>query len=405
MSPELRAITEETYPDWIGCLAVTFGFDYNPEEDTLKPNLELDRTFGHFDEDRCVSTISAFSLDLTVPGNVIACCGTTVISVAPTHRRRGLLREMMERHFADARDRKEAVAALWASESEIYGRFGYGMASKSATIKVERPYQQLSRLAPEPDAVRLIDLEEAKTLVPDFHDRFRLTQTGMFKRTPAWWESRVFNDLPSRRRGHTEARWVVVDAPYGIDGYAKYRIKSGWGEDGHSDGELSVTDLFANSPEAWAGLWIYLLNHDLINRISAQLRSPYDPLFDVLAGPRRAQSKVSDGVWVRILDVADALSSRQYADDFVGVFEVVDPMEITSGRFLLEVSDGEGRCAPTDRAPDITLDVEDLGSSYLGLASFGRLSRAGRVVGTSSTIQAADAAFRWDPPPWGPEIF
>ena len=405
MPPELRAVTDETYPVWVQNLSLTFGFDYKPDEDTLKPILELDRTFGHFDADSCVSNLSAFSLDLTVPGNVVSCCGTTVVAVAPTHRRSGLLRDLMERHFADARGREESLAALWASESEIYGRFGYGRASDSATIKVERPHPELARLAPEPASVRLIETEEAKNLVPDFHDRFRLTQPGMFKRTPDWWDSRVFNDLPSRRGGQTAARWVVVDAPYGIDGYAKYRVKSGWSDDGHSDGELTVIDLFASSPESWAGLWSFLLNHDLINRFNARLRSPEDPLFDILAGPRRAQSKVNDGLWVRILDVAAALSSRQYAADFTGVFEVVDPMEITSGRFLLEVSDGEGRCVPTDRAPDITLDVEDLGSSYLGKASFGRLSRAGRVVGSASSIQDADAAFTWDPAPWCPEIF
>lgn len=405
MAPELRGVDDETYPAFVRNMERTFGFDYNPDEDTFRSILDTDRAFGHFQGDEVVSTIAAYSLEMTVPGNVAPCGGTTVVTVSPAHRRRGLLTEMMKRHFEDVLQREEPIAALWASESEIYGRFGYGRATNTAEITVHRRGQPLSRLAPATKPVRLIDVDEAKALLPPFHDSFRLGQPGMFKRWPEWWEARVFSDFPSRRSGATAARWAVVDGAGGIDGYAKYRTKSAPGDDGHSGAELVITDFIARSPESWASLWTFLLNHDLVAKFIARLRSPDDPIFDLLAGPRRAQTEVDDGMWVRIMDVPAALTARKYQSEFTAVFGIHDPMGLAGGTFKLEAS-GEGSdCKPSDADPDIIMDIEDLGAVYLGNGGFRRLSRAGRLSGDESTLAAADHAFGWDPRPWCPEIF
>ncbi|MEX0796142.1 MAG: GNAT family N-acetyltransferase [Acidimicrobiia bacterium] len=405
MALELRRIEEDSYPGFVKNLERTFGFDYNPDEDSLRPVLELDRAFGHFDGKEVVSTLGAFSLEMTVPGNVVPCGGTTVVTVSPTRRRQGLLTEMMQRHFTDVLERDEPIAALWAAESEIYGRFGYGRASTTAEITVHRRGQALSRHAPETRPVRLIDTDEAEALVPPFHDRFRVGQPGMFRRSPEWWQARIFTDFPSRRGGFTAKRWAVIDGDDGIGGYARYRTKSGPGEDGHSGTEMVITDLFASTPESWASLWSFLLNHDLVAKFTAQLRSPDDPIFDLLAGPRRAQTEVDDGLWVRVMDVPAALTSRRYQGDFAGVLEIHDPMGLAGGKFRLEASEEGSECQPSDVDPDIVMDIEDLGAVYMGNGGFRRLARAGRLSGHESQLAAADHAFGWDPRPWCPEIF
>ena len=383
----------------------TYGIDFIPDEDTFRSILEIDRAFGHFEDDVMVSTIGAYSLDMTVPGNVVQCGGTTVVTVSPTHRRRGLLTEMMQRHFDDVLEREEPIAALWASESEIYGRFGYGKASTTAEITVHRRGQSLSRHAPATRPVRLIELDQAKTLLPPFHDQFRVGQPGMFRRWPAWWEARIFSDFPSRRSGATAARWAVVDGDGGIDGYAKYRTKSAPGDDGHSGTELVITDFIAGSPESWASLWAFLLNHDLVAKFIARQRSLDDPIFDLLAGPRRAQTQVGDGVWVRVMNVPAALSARKYRGDFAAVFGIHDPMGLAGGTFQLEASAEGSDCKLSDADPDIVMDIEDLGAVYLGNGGFRRLSRAGRLSGDDAKLAAADQAFGWDPRPWCPEYF
>jgi predicted acetyltransferase len=405
MAPELRRVDDDTYLAYVRNMERTYGFDYNPDEDTFRSILEIDRAFGHFEGDELVSTIGAYSLDMTVPGNVVQCGGTTVVSVSPTHRRRGLLSEMMQRHFDDILEREEPIAALWASESEIYGRFGYGRASATAEITVHGRGRPLSRHAPATRPVRLIELDEAKELIPPLHDRLRVNQPGMFKRSPEWWEARVFSDFQSRRGGATAARWAVVDSDNGIDGYAKYRTKSGHGDDGHSGAELVTTDLFADSPEGWASLWSYLLNHDLVAKFVARLRSPDDPIFDLLAGPRRAQTEVNDGIWVRVMDVPTALTARKYRGDFAAVFEIHDPMGLAGGTFHLETSPDGSECKPATGDPDISMDIEDLGAVYMGAGGFRRLARSGRISGSGEALMAADLAFGWDPQPWCPEIF
>lgn len=405
MAVDFRPITEDDYAAFVATLELTFGFDSDPEEDRLRRILEFDRAFGHFDGDRIVSTLGAFSLQMSVPGAVLPCGGTSVVTVAPTHRRRGLLREMMTHHLKDVRDRGEPIAALWSSESEIYGRFGYGQASDSAELSFSRLGPSLSRHAPPVSGTRSLTLDEARKSIPPFHDAFRRDQPGMFARWPEWWETRVFAESAQRNKGATKARWVVVDGEDGIDGYVRYRVKSGFGDDGHFGNEVQVVELFANTPEGWAGLWSYILNQDLAATVIARLRSPQDPIFGLLAGTRRAKTHVSDGLWVRLVDIPSALARRRYSTQFNGVFEVHDPMGISGGRFRLDASPEAATCEPTSDAPDITLDIEDLGASFLGRAALFNAGRAGRLTGEPQTLISADLAFSWSPLPWSPEIF
>ena len=406
MKLDLVRATDETYRAWVDNLDLTFGFDYEPDEDRLRPLLDIDRTFGHFDGSRFVSTISAFALDMGLPGGSVPCGGTTVVSVSPAHRRQGLLSEMMARHFDDIREREEPIAALWASESEIYGRYGYGRATRSTEITVTRAHPRFSSHTAAPAKVALLDLDEAKELIPPLHREYQKNQPGMFVRTDEWWKTRTFDDPQSRRKGFTAIRWVAVRSADGtLDGYAGYRTKSGFGDDGHFAGEARISELFAVTPEAWAGLWSHVLNLDLTTKFVATLRSPDDALFDLLEGPRRAQATVSDGIWVRLMDVPTALTRRAYSAEFAGVFEVSDSKGIADGRFLLEATPEGSTCTPTDRSPDIELSVEDLGSAYLGDSGLSRMMRAGRVKGDPSVLSAADRAFGWHRTPWCPEIF
>lgn len=404
-TPELQQLTEDKYLAWAQSLVLTFGIDFKPDEDTLHDLLDLERTFGHWSDARFVSTVSALPLQMSVPGGVVPCGGTTVITVSPTHRRQGLLSDMMQRHLADIRDREEPIAALWASESEIYGRYGYGAASISASIKVSHPYPRLAPGISPPADVRLIDTEEARRIIPPFHDHFRQDQPGMFARWPEWWDRRIFDDPPGRRNGYTANRWVVADNGDGVEGYTRYRVKSDWGDDGYGQGEVIILDLFAATAQGWVGLWNYLLNQDLMATFIARLRSPDDPIFDILAGSRRARPTTSDGVWVRIVDVVAALEARSYSADFNGVVEVNDPFGMAGGTFSIEVSPDGAEVKPSGAAADISLDIRDLGAIYLGHPGLVRMNRVARVAGDVDKMRAADAAFAWGIQPWCPEIF
>lgn len=403
MAVEFRAIGPDEYPDLVRTMGLAFGFD-PPEDDHFRHLLPLERTVVGFDGSKMVSTAAAFSLDMTIPGATIKCGGTTIVSVAPTHRRQGLLRGMMRSHLDEVLEQDEPIAALWASDSAIYGRFGYGQAAVSYDVSVRRDHVEFHRSAPEPAPVRMIDSDEAEALLVPFYDGLRTSTPGFYARSPVWWKHRALNDPEHRREGATAYRFGVVDGPDGIAGYVQYRIKSDW-EDRHGAGKVLIKDLFGTTPESWAGLWSYVLNHDLMSEITADHRSVQDPLFDLLAGTRRAKAQRFDNLWVRIMDVPRALEARSYSAPVDLVLEVHDPMGDVDGRYRLMASAEGAECQRTDAEVSIRLDAEDLGASYMGRSRLRALSRIGRLQGDAESLAAADAAFTWDPQPWCPEVF
>ena len=226
MSWEVRPTNDlQEFRAAVGAISHYFGGGPDDERaERFSKVLPLERMHAAFDGDRIVGGAGAFPFRLTVPGGQDACGGVTVVGVLPTHRRRGVLTAMMRAQLEDVRGRGEPVAALWASEEVIYRRFGYGAASLAGEIELASGYAGL-RQPPEPGAtVRLITLEEAKTLVPPVYDRVRATTPGMFGRTKDWWELRTLDDPPERRQGGGVKNALLLELDGKPAGYALYRL-------------------------------------------------------------------------------------------------------------------------------------------------------------------------------------
>jgi predicted acetyltransferase len=403
MAVEIRAVRPDEFEEMRRTMGLVFGFDPPNGNNRVLRLLPLDRTRCGFDGGRMISTSGAYGLQMTVPGGEVACGGTTAVAVSPSHRRLGVLREMMRAHLDDVKEHEEPVAALWASDSAIYGRFGYGCASLCYDIEVEPEHATLGRLAPQPGRARMIDRPEALVVVPALYDRLRVEIPGFFARTPQWWEDRSFWDSESAG-DKTNLRYAVVDGDDGVTGFASFRTKAHWDE-GHGSGKVIIQDLFAATPEAWAGIWSMVANQDLVARVEAGLRPPWDPIFDLLAGTRRALSFRYDALWVRLMDVPHALTARSYSAPVDLVLAIEDPIGDLTGSYLLRADPEGAECAPTTRDPSVLLDLEDLSAAYMGRPRFRQWGRAGRLSGTDEALAALDAAFDWHPQPWCPELF
>jgi len=403
MATVIRAIRPDEFEEMRRTMGLVFGFDPPNGNNRVLRLLPLDRTRCGFDGGRMISTSGAYGLQMTVPGGEVACGGTTAVAVSPSHRRLGVLREMMRAHLDDVKEHEEPIAALWASDSAIYGRFGYGCASLCYDIEVEPEHATLGRLAPQPGRARMIDRPEALVVVPALYDRLRVEVPGFFARTPQWWEDRSFWDSESAG-DKTNLRYAVVDGDDGVTGFASFRTKAHWDE-GHGSGRVIIQDLFAATPEAWAGIWSMVANQDLVARVEAGLRPPWDPIFDLLAGTRRALSFRYDALWVRLMDVPHALTARSYSAPVDLVLAIEDPIGDLTGSYLLRADPEGAECAPTTRDPSVLLDLEDLSAAYLGRPRFRQWARAGRLSGTDEALAALDAAFDWHPQPWCPELF
>ena len=377
--------------------------------------LERDRLLCAYDGDAIVGTAAALSFRLTVPGAEVPAAGVTEVGVIPSHRRRGILTSMMARLLAEARARDEPVAVLWASEAAIYPRFGYGLATLDASFDLPGAARAL-RPAPEPGGhVRLVDVGEAGGLLPRVFEAARTARPGFVTRTAAWWELHVLREREQDREGLEPTFAAVHEGEDGPEGYVRYRMRHAWETHGHEN-VLEVRELIAATGRAERALWRFALEMDLVGRIRAHHQPADSPLLLLLAEPRRLGFTVGDGLFVRLVDLAGALSGRRYAAAGSVVLDVADAgAPWNEGRWRLAV-DGDVRASSgpplrgvverTDDPADIALDVTDLGCCYLGGFTFGELVRAGRAVeGRPGAVGRADALFAVDRAPWCPEEF
>jgi predicted acetyltransferase len=380
----------------LGSIGHYFGITQSPEgaERFLGWLEEPQRMFAAFDGDMIVGGAGAFPYDVSVPGGAtVPTAGVTVVGVLPTHRRRGVLSQLMHAQLDDARARGQALAYLWASEGTIYGRFGYGLASRVGEMSLSRDRVAFAEPFTPRGTARLVSLEEAAELFPPLYERVRKQRAGMFSRSDAWWRVRRLADDPFGRSGPKNRVLLELDGKPA--GYALYTVKQEW-EHGSSTGTMTVIEAVAPEPEAARELWRWLLDFDWTSRIAADLLPLDHELFMLLAEPRRMQFEVNDGVWVRILDVDAALNARTYGEGDV-TLEIAGEGTWRIGGSGAEKVSSDG---------DIQMDMSELGSVYLGGVTFEQLRRASRVVERDSGACAlADRLFSTAVEPWCAEIF
>jgi predicted acetyltransferase len=397
------AATEEEFRQGFFAIGQYFGSTPNDETTgTFLKTIELERMHTAREDGSIVGGAGAFTFELSVPGGSIPCAGVTTVGVYPTHRRRGVLRAMMRAQLEDVHRRGEPIAALWASEETIYGRFGYGLASWGGEIALPREYNAFAAPFEREGEVRFVDAEEALDLFPPVYDAIRQERPGMFSRTREWWQLRVLADPESRRHGAGPKRYVVHETGGSPTGYALYRHRPSFAA-GASTAVLAVGEALGSTDAATREVWRYLLDIDWSATLEAYLMPPDHPLFLLLATPRRAKYRMGDALWVRLVDVGEALSARTYRAGEAIVFEVRDAFcDWNEGRWRL----ADGRAERTDDAPDLRLDADALGSAYLGGITFAQLRAALRVEElTDGAIAHADDLFRAAFHPWCPEIF
>lgn len=403
MQYEIRPITPDEFAQFKRASDAPFGWHGTPEdEEASRSVFEFDRSLAAWDNGAIVGTAGAFSFDLTLPGlTTLPVAGVSWVGVLPTHRRQGILRAMMQRQLDDVQARGEAIAVLTASESVIYGRFGYGVATSTVAIEIEKQHASFARQWECPGRVALIDHEEALRVLPAFYDQVRRRQPGALSRSDRRWATYLRNPQASAEGG---ARfYVTYSSPSGqLEGAAHYRVKANW-EHALPENTLAVRELLALTPEANAALWQYCFSADLIRTVQAVNRPPDEPLRWMLADSRRLRaSRLVDDLWVRLLDIPAALAARRYATEGRIVLDVTDPFRPqNTGRYLVEGGPDGAQCRPTTENADLVLDVDDLGAAYLGGVGFGALAWAGRIAEqTPGALRRADALFVTEPLPW-----
>jgi predicted acetyltransferase len=303
---------------------------------------------------------------------------------------------------------REPVAALWASEYPIYGRFGYAPAT--ARTDLSGPTARL-RLRPDVDLgsgrVDFVDEDVYRPAAAALHDVVRRFVPGNLARDDRWWDRRML-DRPEQRRGATARRYLLHTETDGtVTGYAAYRLTPGWTGTDQPDMTLTVEEVRAGSTAAYASLWQVLLSVDLVGTVRMPKASPDDPLRHLVTDGRALTGPVLDALWVRLVDVDRALAARRYPAPIDLVIEVRDEFcPWNAGRWRLAGHPAGGYCGRTDLDPDLVLGIEELSAAYLGGTSLATLQAAGRVTEVSpGAVTLAATAFGWPVTPWCPDEF
>ena len=395
MPADLRTLSPSDLLAAWDVLGRAFGQPQHAEDTDVELALvDPSRFYGAWADGRPIATAGSFDLAMALPGQVAPVAGVTWVAVLPTARRRGLLTALMQRQLSDLYRAGTAVAALWASEGAIYGRYGYGPASWTASVRLPRRAALLT--AARDGSVQLVD-PDAERLAA-VYDVVATRSPGFPARDARWWAYRL-HDPEHARRGASALQCVVTDG-----GYALYAVAPSW-SDGLPDGVVHVRELVAADEDARVRLWRYLLDIDLTAEVHVRSLAPDDPLLlRHLVEPRAARPQVRDGLWVRLVDVPQALALRRYASDVDVVLEVTDPRcPWNEGRWRLTGDRGGATCTSSDDPADLVVAVDDLGAAFLGgtpLRARGVEERTRGALDRASTAFGAIGAA-----PWCPHVF
>ena len=401
---ELRPVTPDEFLQWLRAesRAHSNRLDHDPED--LRSNFDLSRSVAVFEGSNIVGGCVSHRLEMSIPGGTAAVAGVANVAVQPTHTRQGIMTRMMRHQLSDIHQRGEPLAALFASESGIYGRFGYGVGTQHEFWKLDRPYNAYARNYESPGRIVFVEPEDIVEKFPDVFRRSTAGRSGVFQKPLRKWEeeSRSPDALDPNPRVRGRGRGGIFYAAYEengrIDGYVSYRSNRP---------TVHVNELMAVTTDTTAALWRFCFDLDLMSVTEATKRPLDDPLPWMLADPRRLQRTIRDGVWLRIVDVPAALEQRTYLQPGRLTLQVRDnTCPWNEATWELDGSPEGAICRRTNSQPDLTIDVSALASAYLGTMGLHALHGAGMVDHhTPGALHRADRMFTVEHQPWTPFNF
>jgi predicted acetyltransferase len=394
---------------WVGALATAllgtpYDDDFPRRVDRWARDWPADRVWGYRDQGRWVATLATEERTLTVPGpdggtRDVRADALTGVSVAATHRRRGLMTSLITRSLQAAKDRGDVLSMLIAAEWPIYGRFGYAqaVADASFTYHPRRPLAALP--APPAGTVRQVEPGEIGEAARAIFERARRLRPGQVDRRDPWWSRQLGLDgyEPIGKRPN----WILHEGPDGPDGLLAWKVSRDFDLGGRL-GAIEVDDFIAANETAYRDLFGYLAGIDVVSEIKLDDRPLDEPIrWQLTDGRALEQTSWFDHLWVRLLDVPAALAARDYAVQGRVVLDVVDHGlgGYGAGRVLLDVDESGAQCKPTDEPADLRIDQRALASCYLGGHRLRQVAHGVEEL-TPGSLQRADVMFSVPLAPW-----
>ncbi|GHH87126.1 UPF0256 protein [Streptomyces sulfonofaciens] len=410
MTTDLRVLRTDEWDRWFESMLLAFGRTGEGEGEERRSFwqavIDPERAVGLWDGEECVGATAMHAFRMTVPGgSLVSTGGFGMVSVATTHRRRGLLRAMMRYQLDRLRKWNEPLAVVTATEPGIYGRFGFGPAVEELWFDIDSSRVRVAEVAGE-DALVLRRARPEDSVVRELCERLYAEDVprrpGMLERMPGW-ERLPFLDDPRQRPGRSSLQCVMASRDGEPVGFVTYRIEPRPG----ANGIVHLSALHAADPAAHAALWRLLFDVDLTSTVHAHGRPVDDPLQYLVSDVRRSNMQLRDALYLRLVDVGAALAARTYRAPVDVVLDVSDAFCPWNERRWLLRGDRQGAtCVRTERPADLAMTARDLATVYLGGVQMAALARVGRVRElTAGTLDATSLAFGSDAAPWLPHGF
>ena len=355
------------------------------------------RTTGVYDGDEPVGTTNSFPSPVTVPGGgQLPAWAISRVRVAPPPRRRGIARELLESELRAAKALGIPMAMLTVSESTIYGRFGFAPAVLASNLTINT--RRAKFVGAAPTGVRFTPIDDLRPLVEPLYERWRVMSPGEMEVWPRRWDQ-IFGLMAEEKKDVSKhPRAVRFDDANGeLQGFAVYKVKENETDFPASTAELLY--LMALTPHAYAALWRFLLELDLVASITTHLRSVDEAVRWQVNDFRAVTVETFDHLWLRILDVPAVLQAREYYAPADLVLEITDDLGHAAGTYRFQSEGPVVESVAT--TPALTMSINDLSAIYLGGVSAITLQTAGRIIEhQSGAVAQLEAAFHSPVTPW-----
>ena len=360
------------------------------EDSTLRPEW----TQAAFHRGQLAATSASYPFKLRMNGRGVMADGVTAVGTDPGFRRRGLVRRLIGDLLARARDNHQPVSILWASMGAIYQRFGYGLASTQVEYSFDPRFGAFQFGAPAQGYTRMLARDEAVPVISQLYRKFIEPRNLLLHRAPILWEL-PFRDGNAARKTHCAVHYDQAHEPDGYMLYATRQMKAPSGDAG-PDQELAISDFVWGSMNGYRGLWEFVRGHDLVGQVTTAFAAEDDPAPSLLLEPRILQRRTSDGIWLRVVDVAAALAGRGYDTGGETTLAVAEdaqcPWNVGTYRLATDTVQAEAQRANT--AAEITITAQGLASLLSGHAALSLLVRIGRAeVRDHRRLPTLDALF------------
>ena len=372
----------------------------------LKKLATPDRAIALFDENKIIGTANSFGESISLPSNKKAkVAAVSYVSVMPTHRRQGILSEMMKIQLNEIHSiHKEPLAVLWPSESAIYGRFGYAPTHEKHYSISKNNAKFLPQISSNNLKINFLNKKEAIECYVQVNNKLMESRPGVMELTNDWAERRI-EDLISNHLSNGPSYFIGIFDNKTPVGLVTYSIENN-NDYGNMPASLHIWDILYLNIESAIKLWNFCLNIDLVEEIHAKGVPEDDVLEALLISPGDLNARLTTGLWIRIVDVINSLEARTYEHNGEIILKVDDSIiKDNNNTYLLNTNDkSTPKCEITSKNPDVEITIQGLSEIYLGTFDLNNLIASGNIK-NKKVIKTIKEIFKSESKPFCPMHF